>query len=250
MVRREGLAALNSLLDSSAELAEFVLDQLVETHGLTLEGKSRIAEEVRPLIAAASSPLHRSVVVAHFAERLGIAAGQLEASVDRKNVGSVTQQAGSQGLTREQAGQPLTPAQRRLIEFMILYLQFFNDLEAKNIRQVLQGGIGEIIYLQIKEMLAVNPEVQPEEVLQVLPDGPERKLVADILINASQSPELPQVKEELHEVLGWLNVQTMRQRSHELSIEIEKAQLADDFTTLGKLLQEKQKLEVEMRRFR
>ena len=133
---------------------------------------------------------------------------------------------------------------------MILYLQFFNDLEAKNIRQVLQGGIGEIIYLQIKEMLAVNPEVQPEEVLQVLPDGPERKLVADILINASQSPELPQVKEELHEVLGWLNVQTMRQRSHELSIEIEKAQLADDFTTLGKLLQEKQKLEVEMRRFR
>jgi DNA primase len=250
-VRKFGLEKLNELLDSSAELAEFVLDQLINTHGLTLEGKSKIAEEVRPLVAAAVSPLQRSVVAAHFAEKLGVGADQLEAAVDSKNnQGAVPQTAGLRKRQKEQATQPLSPAQRRLVEFMILYIEFFNELEAKNIRKVLQGGIGEIVYLQIRKMLKEADETQPEEILQALPDGPERKLVADILINASQKPGATEVKEELQEVLGWLDLQGLRQRSHDLSVEIDKAQQEDDFTALGLLLQEKQKIDAEMQRFR
>ncbi len=250
-VRKEGLEKLKELLDSSAELAEFVVDQLVQTHGLTLEGKSRIAEEVRPLIGAASSPLQRSVVVAHFAEKLGIGTDQLEASVESKNDQDGSPQTVElKRRATKQGAQPLTSAQRRLVEFMILNIRFFNELETKNIRNVLQGGIGEIIYLQIKRMLADSVDTQPEEVLQALPDGLERKLVADILINASQSQGSAGVHEELQEILGWLDLQGLRQRSHDLSVEIEKAQQADDFTVLGQLLQEKQKIEVEMRRFR
>ncbi len=255
-VRREGLTKLNDLLDSAKELPEFVMEQLVEAHGLSLEGKSKIAEEIKPLLAAAASPLQRSVVAAHVAQRLGIDARQLEESVanmqtgrglDRNQPSSVTSARAAQV---QQFSAPLSSAQRRLLEFMVLHLQFFHDLDDKNIRKALQGGVGEIIYLQIKKLLTDNIDAQPEEILQVLPEGPERKMVAEILINAAKSVESDQLKEELNEVLEWLEIMMMRQRSQELSAEITKAQQADDFTSLASLLQEKQKIETAMRKFR
>lgn len=255
-VRREGLGKLNDLLDSAKELPEFVLEQLVEEHGLSLEGKTKIAEEIKPLLAAAASPLQRSVVAAHVAERLGISGRQLEESVIDTDTGRGVERnqtfsdASPRRFQAEQFSAPLSSAQRRLLEFMVLHLQFFNELDDKNIRQVLQGGVGEIIYLQIKKLLADNVDAQPEEILQVLPEGPERKLVAEILINAAKSIEAAQLQEELNEVLEWLELQTMRQRSQDLSAEIARAQQEDDFTSLASLLQEKQKIETAMRKFR
>lgn len=255
-VRREGLQKLNELLESAKELPEFVLEQLVETYGLSLEGKSKIAEEVKPLLAAAASPLQRSVVAAHVAQRLGIGAQQLEESVantqidrglgKKKQFSDKSARAGQ----AQQFSTPLSSPQRRLLEFMVLHLQFFHDLDDKNIRQALQGSVGEIIYLQIKKLLDDNVDAQPEEILQVLPEGPERKMVAEILINAAKSVESDQLKEELIEVLEWLDIKMMRQRSQELSAAIAKAQQADDFTSLANLLQEKQKIEKAMRKFR
>lgn len=248
-VQRNGLEELNLLLDSAVELAEFVFEQLVQLHTLSLEGKSRIAEELRPLLAASSSSLQRSVIAAHFAEKLGIRAEQLEDSVKGKNLrGETEAKEEKKKIAEQHYHQPLSSAQRRLIKFMVLHLQHFKDLDGKEIRRVLQGGIGEIIYLQIKKMLADDVDTQPEEVLQALPDGPERKLVAEILIDAGESFKTAELKEELQEILSWLERQLMRQRSDDLSMEIEKAQLRDDFTLLAQLLQEKQKLEVEMRK--
>lgn len=255
-VRREGLKNLNNLLEIAKELPEFVLEQLVEIHGLSLEGKSRIAEEIKPLLAAAASPLQRSVVAAHVAERLGIGAQQLEESVTHAQIEKRTgrdqsfPETSSRSVRPERFSTPLSSAQRRLLEFMVLHLQFFHDLDDKNIRQALQGGVGEIIYLQIKKLLSDNVDAQPEEILQVLPEGPERKMVAEILINAAKSVEGDQLKEELNEVLEWLEIKMMRLRSQELSAEIAKAQQADDFNSLANLLQEKQKIETEMRKFR
>lgn len=255
-VRREGLAKLNGVLEEAGELPEFVLEQLVITHGLTLEGKSRIAEDIKPLLAAAASPLQRSVVASHVAERLGISATHLEESVTKTDAlgrGQRHQQGAESHSSASPVVQlqtPLTAAQRRLIEFMVLHLQFFRDLDDKNIRQALQGGVGEIIYLQIKSMLTADTDAQPEEILQVLPEGPERKIVAEILINAAKSVESDQLKEQLNEVLEWLDIQRLRRRSQEISGEIARAQQTDDFTTLALLLEEKQKIETEMRKLR
>ena len=255
-VRREGLAKLNELLVHAKELPEFVLEQLIATHGLSLAGKSKIAEEVKPLLVAAASPLQRSVVAAHVAERLGISAKHLEESVASADGGGgagrnySAAKPPSPAVRDERSAMPLSSAQRRLVEFMVLHLQFFHDLDDKNIRKALQGGVGEIIYLQITKMLADDIDAQPEEILQVLPEGPERKMVAEILINAAKSAEGEQLQEQLQEVLEWLEVQSMRERSQEISAEIAKAQQDNDFTSLANLLQEKQKIETALRKFR
>ncbi|MFN2353748.1 MAG: hypothetical protein ABR512_04385, partial [Desulfopila sp.] len=169
---------------------EFVVNQLVVEHGLSLEGKSKIAEKIQPLLAAAPSALQRSVVTAHFAAKLGVAPDRLEASTAPADINEPQQRA-QQPARRGEAEmlRPLTAAQRRLVEFMILHLEFFQELERAGIRTILQGGIGEVVFLQIQSMIYENNDLQPEEVLQALPEGAERKLVSDTLFKAAEGSE-------------------------------------------------------------
>jgi DNA primase len=250
-VQQLGVEKLKALLDAADELPEFVVNQLVVEHGLSLEGKSKIAEEIKPLLVAAPSALQRSVVTAHFAAKLGVDPNRLEASTATAEINE-PQQSVKQSTRRDEGEvlRPLTSAQRRLVEFMILHLQFFEELERAGIRTILQGGIGEIVFLQIQYMVKENSDLQPEDVLQALPEGAERKLVRDTLLKAAEGSEAEQVEVELREMLEWLSVESMRHRSKEVNVEIERVQQAGDHTALVKLLQEKQDIEREVRRLR
>lgn len=254
-VREKGIEELNSLLQEAKELPEFVVDELVSEHGLTLEGKSRIAEEIRPLLKAAPTELQRSIVISHFAEKLGVEAAQLESVLKTKP--SVTvRQTDSLTLPRPEHRkvEQLSTAQKRLVEFMVMHPQHFERLEEKNIREFLQGGMGEILFLQMKMLLTQDKEVQPEEVLSALPEGQERSFVAEILLKA---PELDTAEkgeqhdnDELADLLEWLETQKLRLMSAKLSKEIEEAQQQNDFSTLSKMLLEKQNIELQLRKLR
>ena len=254
-VQEKGLPELNVLLDQAKELPEFVVDELINEYGLTYEGKSRIAEEIKPLIDAAPSDLQRSVIIAHFSEKLGVEPGQLENIFQSRTTAPVEKMSRSM-LPREKnrSSTLLNAAQKRLVEFMIMNPHHFEKLEEKNIRSALQGGMGEILFLQVKMMLASGKEVQPEEVLSALPEGPERSFVADVLLNAPQvgGVEEPtqQEKQELVELLDWLDTQEMRAVSNDLSRKIEEAQQNNDFQRLTELLQEKQNIEIQLRKLR
>ncbi|MEE4240804.1 MAG: DNA primase [Desulfopila sp.] len=258
-VRQNGIKSLGILLDDAEELTEFVLEKLIQEHGLTLGGKSRIAEEIKPLVAAASSSLQRSVIISHFAEKLGIEPERLEHSLGASEEAVFIPPAPQQ-VHRKSGGevQPLSAAQKRLVEFMIMNPQFFRELEEKNLREILQGGVGEIVFLQLQMMLKEKSEVQPEDLFSALPEGPEKTLVGKILIKAPQSAALSQGKkhaqdsgkEELGELLDWLDIQHKRNISNALTVKIEEAQRENDFAALEKLLNQKQHIEKEMRNSR
>ncbi|MBM9605067.1 DNA primase [Desulfopila inferna] len=252
-VRQKGLDALQALLAGAGDLSEFLVEHLIQQHGLTLEGKSRIAEEIKPLVTAAHSPLQRSVIIAHFADRLGVDPQRLEESVSSEENGAqrMKEVARPQQEREEIRLQPLSPAQKRLAEFMVMNPRYFKELEEKNLRETLRGGVGEILFLQIKMMTAANSEVQPEEIFSALPEGPERNIVADMLFNASRSDFIgsaaDQAEEELQELLEWLDGQNQRNLSRSLTLQIEQAQKENDFVALEKLLLQKQTIEREMR---
>lgn len=244
-IRAEGLAKLQILLDQAVALPEFALDQMISQHGLTLDGKSKILEELKPLIATAVSPLQRSLFVAHFAEKLGLAASQLDA-----NLGPAPETIAEshplpiQPNRREQAV-PLAMAQRQLVEFMILHPQFFLQLAEAGLRGCLAGGVGEILFLELQSLLAINPQTEPEELLTVLPEGVERRLVAELLLNASAS--LPENDEknstdELAEFLLYLRKFQLKKQSAEIMQRIQLAEQAGDQSLLLQLMAENIKI--------
>lgn len=186
-VRECGHDGLSRLLEHGETLPEFLLKRLIARHGLHLDGKSRILEELHPLIRAAASPLQRSLFISHFAGQLGMSGDELERFLSAP---SQKQQEKEEDIPRSvtskrpDAATPLSIAQRQLIEFMILHPQHITILDEAGLQDFLAGSIGEVIFLQYRSMLADNPDAEPEELLSFLPDGAERQMVADFLLQA------------------------------------------------------------------
>jgi len=219
-VREKGLDELERLLDAAMPLAEFALTKMIEEHGLTLDGKSRIVEELRPLAQAAASPLQRSVVIAHFSEKLGMDARQLGDLLAAAAPGVPAPPPAAAGKEPRRARPEarrdlrLTAPQRRLVSHMVRYPAHFSRIEEAGIRQRLAGGVGEVLFLQIKALHAGNPGFEPEDLLAVLPEGEERSLVVEIQMATravAESGLSSGTEEELAELLLWLKRQELEE---------------------------------------
>lgn len=246
-VREKGLAELNRLLDKAVSLPEFALSRMVLEHGLTLDGKSRIVEELRPLIAAAASPLQRSVFVSHFAEKLGMVPEQLDTHLGAPTRPLAAGREEPVRKVREERSEPLAMAQKQLIEFMVLQPRFFPRLEEAGLRQCLAGGLGEVLFLQLKSLLDHNPAAEPEELLTVLPEGAERNLVAGLLLRPpvrSTDGDEDRQQEELADLLRYLRRFHLQKSGDEL---LQRMQHAERDGNAG-LLQELMIEQVEIRR--
>ncbi len=249
-VREKGLDGIEELVAGAENLPEFVFSQLVEEFGLTLDGKSKIVEELRPLAKAAASPLQRSVVVSHFAEQLGLSPQQLDDMLDKPEmvqqpVAPVERPASPQ--RRMESVVPLTAQQKRLVNFMVLNPQWLSKLESGGIRECLRGSIGEILFLQLRALLEKNDQMEPEELLSVLPEGAERKYVADLLFDApvvtSDDGDSAALEVEAEELVDWMKLNSLQQSSRLLLEQINKVSVTGDFTMLQELLKEKQKID-------
>ena len=246
-IREKGLVQLNQLLDRAESLPEFVLNRLIEEYGLTLDGKSRIVEELQPLVKAAVSPLQRSVFVSHFAEKLGMPmaqlAGHLDFPSDNRAVSAPIPPAKKD---RTESIIPLSMPQRQLLEFMVLQPKFFSRLEEGGLRECLAGGVGEILFLQLKNLLAKNPEAEPEELLTVLSEGVERTLIADLLVRAQNHSMMKNGDNgsddpgnEFSDLLEYLEKYHLKKSSNELMERMQRAQQDGNIGLMQELMMKK-----------
>lgn len=247
-IQEKGLGAVEQLIADAESLPEFVFNQLVEEFGLTLNGKSKIVEELRPLVKAAASPLQRSVVVSHFAEQLGLSSQQLDDMLDKPDAPPLPEEPPFERpeppVRIEDRVVPLTAQQKRLVNFMVLNPECLPKLESGGIRECLGGSIGEILFLQLKALRQHNDEMEPEELLSVLPEGAERKYVADLLFDAPDvASDTEATVAEVEELVEWMSINTLKIASRKLLGEINKIATTSDFAKLQELLQEKQKID-------
>lgn len=248
-IREHGLAKLNGLFEKAEELPEFLIGRLVEQFGLGLDGKRKIVEELGPLVKAAASPLQRSVVISHFADRLGLDPQQLENNLQEKvvEVPSVETRNKPQ---REPGIQPLSLAQKQVLEYMILNPGNFKILAENRVRECLEGTIGEVLYLELRKLLEIKSDAEPEELLTLLPDGGERTYVVDLLFESSKRVNKGGEGgpgEELEGLLTYLKHVSMKSRTQVLVGKIEQAQLDGDQEQVMKLLSEQVALNRELK---
>ncbi|MGB3226154.1 MAG: DNA primase [Desulforhopalus sp.] len=246
-IREKGLVQLIQLLERAESLPEFVLNRLIEEYGLTLDGKSRIVEELQPLVKAAVSPLQRSVFVSHFAEKLGMPvaqlAGHMDYSPDNREASSPIPPAKKDST---ESIIPLSMPQRQLLEFMVLQPKFFSRLEEGGLRECLAGGVGEILFLQLKNLLAKNPDAEPEELLTVLSEGVERTLIAELLLRAQNHSMMKNGDNgsddpgnEFSDLLEYLEKYHLKKRSDELMVRMQKAQQDGNLGLMQELMSKK-----------
>jgi DNA primase len=246
-----GAAGLTEAIDAAGPLPEFALQLFIDRHGQTLDGKFRIIEELRPLIGAASSPLQRDTMVRHFGTMLGIDTDRLAAELVTGSAAPL----GMQAVPHQRYSAPhqsgLDGALRSIVGFMVKNPHHFQQLLDHGIETVLAGSAGETICLQLKSLLSdrEGTTLDPEELFSELPPGEERALVASML--AEVPPD--DVSDDnngntlLEDVLHWLNRQHLKRRSEALMQRIREAEQAQNGSLLQELLQEKMKVDGDLK---
>ncbi|OGQ99296.1 MAG: DNA primase [Deltaproteobacteria bacterium RIFOXYD12_FULL_57_12] len=243
-IRQYGREQLERLLDQAQGLLDFVFEQLMTRHGTTPEGKSRILAELRPLIeSSADNPLQHSVLVAHFSERLQLDPGQMlrgfqEAARARSRPAPPPGPSASAG----SALAALPTVQRQLLEFLILYPRYLPQFLDHGVEEILVDPAAAAIVTGLREISALPQTGGPEQLLDLLPAGPERAFVSSLLVSA---PLLPDDGSEdaltltAKEKLVWLAAERHKRTSAGLLREIKAAQRAGDTDRLQELMVKK-----------
>ncbi len=246
-VRENGLEALTVLLEKAKPLPEFALAQLVEEHGLTLDGKRKIIDGLQPLLSAAGSKLQRSLMVSHFSEILGVSGEELRASITLKKQLPV-----DITLIEERSNKipvVLSIEQKQLIEHMVFDPKSVFNMEEAGFRDSLKGTIGEVLlshlYLQQKEE---NTPIEPEDWWAELDKklSEERDFVFSILGSSTGREDLTQ-----DEIIVYLKCKKIENKIQELQRKLNdksEAMSEDDKLKIGSEIVKQNKLKEEQQK--
>jgi len=236
LVRGQGAEAVHRLLEEAAPLPEFLFDALVKKHGLTLDGKNRIIAELQPLLAAGSGE-QRALMAAHFGEKLGVS----PARITRTRPAQPPQPPFPEDETEPPGLRNLPRRLRQIVDFLILYPEFFPELWTAGLDQ-LESYAPLAGFLAILHELAGKDRLTPENIFSALPEGPERNYVARLFMEAARTPPEedggPRIMCE--ELVRWLEKEKLQRQEAELLERIREAQAKGDSKLLMELLREKQ----------
>ncbi len=237
LVRGQGADAVLELLDAAAPLPEFLFDALVDKHGLTLDGKNRIIAELQPLLAAGSGE-QRTLIAAHFSEKLGVSPASILPTRTHRapaSMPSPTEPAPPPGLLQ------LPRRLRQIVDFLILYPEFFPELWSAGLDN-LASHAALASFLTILRELEQQDRLTPENVFSALPEGAERQYVARLFMEAAQTPveEDGGARAMCDELVRWLREEKLQRQEAELLRRIREAQANGDSELLRTLLRQKQ----------
>jgi hypothetical protein len=129
--------------------------------------------------------------------------------------------------------------QAQLLEFLIFYPRYLKRFLEAGIEDILVANRASNILISLQKLAAENEEVSPEQLMENLPEGPERSYVSRLLIS---SPFLRQYDQEkvtenmAEEMLVWLVRYRFKKEIQQLSEEIRNAQQNQDQELLEELL--------------
>ncbi len=232
-VREYGPQALTKLTERADSLAEFVFGQLVDCHGLTVEGKGKIVHELKPIADAITDPLQRKIFVAHFSDQLGITTEEMLATY---RPAQPAQAAPRPAAT--QAMPPLPLIQRQLLEFMVLYPEYLPQFTDAGVDEIITHPTGRAIMAALRDGTTA---MAPEQLLSVL-SGPERAFVSKLLISAPVITD-ENKEQEAREKIAWLRENSLKLQRQQLTRLISEAQQSRNIPLCMELMEKKKAIE-------
>ncbi|MDH4320611.1 MAG: DNA primase [Desulfobulbaceae bacterium] len=238
-VREFGAEGLTRLVDNAASLADFVFRQLVEQHGLTVEGKGKIVQELKPIIEAITDQLQRKIFVAHFSEQLGVTTDEMLTAY-RPPAPSPS---ASKTTTPEQTAKagPLPIIQRQLIEFVILYPEYLQRFLDAGIDDFITHPAARTILDALHAINTGDTPPAPEQILPALPKA-ERNFVAKLLISTPSFSEEDKER-QAEEKIAWLKQTNLKNQRKRLTRLISEAQQSQNHPLCMELMEQKRAIE-------
>jgi DNA primase len=235
-----GAESLEQRISDAYSLPEFVVSHLVDKHGLGLEGKGRIIEQLKPIIKAIDDhDLQRSLFVSHFSQKLGLTPEQIHGAMTiTPPVSSAPSHPVSQPPGIAAAQCTFTKIEEQLLSFLIVYPEYLDRFIEAGLWEALTNPAAIKIVKALQESSKQFPGGGVERLLDLV-QGPERVFVSRQLISV---PSLPDTAREAAEKIRWLREIRQKSRMRDLTVRINEAHQQNDQALLLSLLMEKKKI--------
>lgn len=242
LVRERGKEGLLALLNRAQSLPEFVFEALVAQHGLTLQGKSKIIQDLRPIIASIDDRnLQRTLFVAHFSKKLDLSPQQMQEGLP----GKPAPMPSARGQVSKNMNAPLPLKQRQLLEFVIAYPEYLQGFIEAGVEDFVVDPCGqEILNLLQTNSLAGLHSGNPEKLLEIA-EGAPRAFISRVLISTPVLPD--EVKEErAQELINWLKKSSMKIKKNSLIHLITEAHKNKNEPLYMELMEQKKQMDETM----
>lgn len=237
-VRHHGPDGLRQLTVAAVSLPEFVFTELVARHGLGVDGKNRIIEELAPIVHSLDDQmLLRTRFIAHFSERLGISGDQFCQSIARRP--QVRRQPPEEG--DQEATARLEANEEKLFAFLFLHGSHLPDFMEAGLQEVITSPAAHRLLELMLE--AGNDFVRTPENLLNLAEGSFKPLVARLLIQGGTFYPDEHREESSQQLMQWLKRNQRKKTADQLNREINAAYQSGDQQRLLELMQQKQALQ-------
>lgn len=227
LVRKEGIAGFNQRLQQALPLSQFFFDALsadVQLH--TLEGKSRLAERAKPLLAQIPEGAFADLMQARLAELTGLAARTQTAPP----------------AARPQPGHAAATPKRSLVREVITLLLQQPELALQApvpypFAELQQPGVALLI--ELLDLIRQRPGIQTAALLEVMAAHPHTAALHKLAM--TELPGEPQTwQAEFHDALAQLEKQTLKQQRAALTVKIRETGIHSLSETEKQLLRQMQ----------
>jgi len=236
-----GSESFDTLAENAKGAIEFLIDSAVNTHGLSMQGKIRIVDELKQPLADIQDGVARSIYIRHLAERLGVdesavldrvkAAKHQKSRIEPKHrqaaeTAEARPAGGAQGITDR--------IEARLVAMMLQFPDIVPSIENHGIIDYFESTRLK----KLAELIISHPPKTTDDISELLnriPDDSQRQLIASLAMGDECWDE---------KSCGQLVEQFMarrKRRQHSLLDQIKAAEQDNDHELLFKLLKEKQK---------
>lgn len=214
-VRQHGADAFLELSDKAVDLVQFIIDEAVTRHGLSISGKTRAVEELAPALAMLDDPVARSLYVRHLSQRIGVDEAAILTHV--KGAKSRTRQAPESEPAREEqaAASAESPLEKMIVEAMLVSGEFLEEVKTSDFIEEFENATLKAI---ARTLASLGAEASRSDLMGLFETSEERCLVAKIFAKS-----VPPEAESLRQILANFEKSILKKRLRRLSAALVEA---------------------------
>ncbi|PIP39013.1 MAG: DNA primase [Desulfobacterales bacterium CG23_combo_of_CG06-09_8_20_14_all_51_8] len=184
-----GREAFDNASEKAVNMIEFLIESAVAAHGLTVEGKVRIMDEIKTTLSEIHDPVARSLYVKYLAERLGVDERVIMEKIqaEKKRSSGATNRLPEPGTSGQSAeGAPVfcesLRFEKQIISMMVKHPDICREIKKRRVLDYFADGQLIAMARRIMEDPPADGD-HPAAFMNRLESDEARKMMASVLIS-------------------------------------------------------------------
>jgi DNA primase len=234
-LREKGAESFEKAAMHATGIISFLIEQSIDIHGLSTEGKIRVVTDLKGPLAAINDNVARALYIKQLAERIGLEENIILEKVREDSSQKDNKDIRRQKDTTDQEGNRL---EQQIIAMMLQFPAILSEIKKYNVIEFIENRHLQSIGKTILEQQISSVE-QVSELLSVIDNPEQHRLISALAMVEESWDESGCLKLIIQFVK-----KGQKRRDRQILDLIKAAEKENDQETLNRLLREKQKLAV------